>query len=257
MALKKIKNGLSKFWKWIKSSPKNIIIILLIILLGIISIKYFIVQKKYEEERVQFSNELTDYKNKNDEMYKQSQTYITDIKTLKKKNSELYEEIKNLKDNPIVITKIRTETVYKNIYMTDTITMIVDTEHPNRFTSEMKYDDKWCTIRGVSEYDLDSMKSKYKIDSISFPNEYTLDLIESKKGDLSFIVKSNNPYCQINSIDGVMLSPEDSKSIRKRMDKKWGLFVGIGAGATYDIKNKNVAFGPCATISLSYKIFGF
>ena len=102
-------------------------------------------------------------------MYKQSQTYIADIKDLKKKNSELYDEVKNLKDNPIVITKIKTETVYKNIYMRDTILLAIDDEHPNRFVSEMKYDDKWCKIRGVSEYDLDSMLSSYRIDTISFP----------------------------------------------------------------------------------------
>ena len=49
------------------------------------------------------------------------------------------------------------------------------------------------------------MTSTTKIDSLYFNNDLTLDLVEKGK-EISFIVKSDNPYCQINKINGAVIS---------------------------------------------------
>ena len=63
---------------------------------------------------------MTTYKNKIGELYTERKTDILTIKELRSKNSELYAEVKNLKDNPIVITKVNTKTELKEIEIHDT-----------------------------------------------------------------------------------------------------------------------------------------
>ena len=48
------------------------------------------------------------YKNKLDSEYVAKNIYIQTANQLKKTNQELYDEIKNLKDNPVVVTKVVT-----------------------------------------------------------------------------------------------------------------------------------------------------
>ena len=50
-----------------------------------------------------------------DSEYIAKNLYIQEIEDLKNQNEELYAEIKNLKDNPLVVTKIVTEYEIKKV----------------------------------------------------------------------------------------------------------------------------------------------
>jgi hypothetical protein len=91
-------------------------------------------------------------------------------------------------------------------------------------------------------------------DTISFPNNITIDLIEKNK-QLSFIAKSDNPYCQINSLNGSVLSPEKSDVLKKRFDKKWAVVAGVGP--TLTVVDGKIKLVPGVQITLGYKLFGF
>ena len=106
-----------------------------------------------------------------------------------------------------------------------------------------------------SVFNTDDLSATTNINAIKFPTTFSLDLIESKKGDLSFIVNADNPYIEINNINGAVLSPEDSKAIKKRYDKKWCVVAGVGPALTI-IDNK-VKFVPALQVTLGYKIFAF
>lgn len=249
--LKTIFTWIKKAFLWMFSDWKNLVIVVSLITLLFLYFNYRSEKKKLENIIVEQTDTLTTYKNKVGELYSEKAAYITDIKNLKQSNSDLYAEVKKLKDNPIVITKIETVTEIKEIYIKDSINVI----EPGVYSTGINYNDKWCGIFGETRFDTSKLVSETKFDSIRFYNNITIDLIESKKGNLSFIAKSDNPYCQINNLNGVMLSPEDSKAIRKRYDKKWVLAIGVGPSVT--VVDNTVKIYPSAQLTFGRKIFSF
>ena len=248
--LYKILDWLEKIFKWIFSDWKNFIIFGLILLSVIFFFKFKHVEKELEEVQVNTSDTLTVYKNKIGELYAQQNTYVLNIKELKKTNSELAAEVKNLKDNPIIVTKIKTVTEIKEIHVKDTVTI----EKDGVYSYPIKYTDQWCNIAGKSSIDTHSMIGESVFDSISFKNNITLDLIEKGK-QLSFIAKSDNPYCQINSLNGAVISPEQSSILKKRFDKKWVVVAGVGP--TLTVTDGKIKVLPGLQITFGYKLFGF
>ena len=233
-----------------KTDWRNFLILAFIIAGSILLFQLHITSSDLRKLQIQTEDSLTTYKNKIGELYTERKTDILTIKELRSKNSELYAEVKNLKDNPIVITKVNTKTELKEIEIHDTA--YVDTVGVYSFN--MRYSDKWCNIAGLSTIDTNTMVGTARFDSISFPNNITIDLIEKNK-QLSFIAKSDNPYCQINNVIGSVISPEKSSVLKKRFDKKWVVAAGIGPTLTYtDDKFKLV---PGIQVTIGYKLFGF
>ena len=246
-----ILNIIKKSFKWIFSDWKNFIIVFSVISAICLYFSYNSIREKYDNVIREKSDSITIYKNKFGEVYSQNKTYITDIKNLKESNKELYDEVKSLKDNPIVVTKYKTVTEYKEIHVKDTVTL----QSEGIYRTNINYKDPYTLISGYSLINTNNMNGETHLDSIAFANNFTLNLIESKKGDLSFIVKSDNPHCKINSLNGVMLSPEDSKAIKKRYDKPWCIVVGVGPSFTIvDSKPKIL---PALQITFGRKIFSF
>ena len=249
--IRMILGWIKKGFVWLFSDWKNITMVVLLVMATVFYFNYRSIDNKYENIIQEHNDTVTVYQNKIGELYAQNTAYITDIKNLKESNVELYNEVKNLKDHPIIVTKYETVTEYKDIVIRDTVYR----EKNGVFSFDLNYADDWASILGCSSIDTENMIGETRLDSISFRNNFTLDLIESKKGDLSFIVKSDNPYCQINTITGVMLSPEDSKAIRKRFDKPWCIAVGVGPSFT--IVDNKFAVLPALHITIGRKLFSF
>ena len=248
--MSKIVKAIYLFLSVILKNWKNFVIFVLIILGLILYFKWRSSESELNRIKIETTDSLTTYKNKVGELYTQRNTDILTIKELRSKNTELYDEVKNLKDNPIVVTKIKYDTKIKEITMHDTA--YVDTIGVYSFP--MKYYDQWCSLYGRSTIDTNMMIGTAKIDSLSIPNTITVDLIEKDK-QLSFVAKSDNPYCKINNVIGSVISPENSSVLKKRFDKKWVVAAGIGPTLTYtDDKIKVV---PGIQITVGRKLFGF
>lgn len=247
-------NNFFKFIKnifvWIFKDWKHTVIVSSLIALVILSFKYKNLKNDFNVIQNKVQDTLTVYKNKVGELYSQQYIYITEIKDLKKTNSELYAEVKNLKDNPVVVTKVKTVIEFKDKIIKDTVTL----DPSGNYTFNMNYKDQWANISGRSTFDISTMIGTAKFDSIFFPNNITIDLIE-KNNQLSFIAKSDNPYCQINSLNGSILSPEKSSVIKKRFDKKWAVVVGIGP--TVSVYNSKIILLTGLQVTIGRKIFAF
>lgn len=243
-------NIIKNIFVWVFKDWRHVVIITSIIALILLSFKYNNLENDFHDVQIQNQDTLTTYKNKIEDLYVQQKTYISEIKDLKKYNDELYSEVKNLKDNPIIITKIKTETKYKDRIIKDTVT--IDTF--GNYTFNMNYQDQWLSISGRSTLNVESMIGTTKFDHISVPNNITIDLIEKDK-QLSFIAKSDNPYCQINSLNGSILSPENSDVIKNRFDKKW--VVVLGVGPTLSVYNNRFVILPGLQVTIGRKIFAF
>ena len=249
--LKKVLSLSKNLFVKIFSDWKNILILTLAAVLLCTYFNYKRVSNDYQDTITEQVDTISSYKNKVGEMYSQIGTYISDIEKLKKINSDLYSEVKNLKDNPIIITKIETVTEIKEIHVTDTLHKYDDFMYKLPF----RYSDQYAIISGECNFDTSELIGSASFDKISFPNNITLSLIESNKGQLSFIAKSDNPYCQINNMNGVVISPEDSKAIKKRFDKPWVLVLGVGG--TVAVVDGKVAIYPGIQLAFGRKIFAF
>jgi hypothetical protein len=205
----------------------------------------------YDYTKAAYSDTVTQYVNKNKELYTANLMYVTDVKDLKKQNEELYAEVKSLKDNPLVVTKIKT------IYQIDTIAInspvTLDTANGN-FESRFEYEDEWNSIFGRLNGNVFNNTGVFTLDRLYFNCDITSDIVE-KDGNFYFISKSNNPYLHITNTDGYMLSPEKSKALKRRFNKPWGVMIGIGG--TLTLYDNSVRFMPGVNLTVGYKILSF
>lgn len=227
-----------------------IIILCCLCIFSFLQYKYY--KTKYNNSVIEYDDSLYVYKNKLGESYKMKNTYIYNIDQLKSLNKELYDEVKSLKDNPILVTK-----TYTNFYV-DTVFAKSDTIVINK--EDSIYDLQWSCIQDTAYYSL-SGSTKVKSDFSEFQtivknlqvkNDITLDLIDNGK-NLQVIAKSNNPYVNIDNINSIMLDPTKSKVLSKYYkQKKWavGPYIGVGINTKFQIC-------PTIGVGLTYGIIHF
>ena len=249
---------LKKMWKWIKSvfkwifsNFKNFFLVILTVLAIVFFFSWKHAEKTAERVQIEAADTLTAYKNKNGELYAQIQGYIVDNRELKELNEELYQEVKNLKDNPIVVTKTEFVIQIDTLEIRDTVYQ----EAEGIFSSKFRYENQWVTIDGKSMFDLNKMNSTTYINDISLYADMYFDIVEKNKKEFAFIARSSNPYLHINNMSGAIVSPESSKMLKRRFQKPWGIMVGVGGTAT--IYNGRCIVVPGLQLTLGYQIVRF
>lgn len=235
-------------------SKENIIVILFVLLISTLCLsvsKCSRYKGLYEYANNAYCDTITQYVNKNKELYTANLMYISNISDLKKTNQDLYDEVKTLKDNPIVVTKIKT------VYERDTVTIeapiTIDTANGN-FESIFDYNDEWSEISGTFNGNIYTSSGLFSLNSLKFNCEIISDIIE-KDGQLYFISKSSNPYMTISNTQGTILSPEKSKALKQRFNKPWGIMIGAGLSAVYIDNSLKIV--PALQITAGYKILSF
>ena len=248
------------FWlieKFKKFTFKDwIILIFGLLALGFCCSSVYYKSKANDKRFIYITDSLTVYKNKLKEEYAAKELYIMENKQLKEANADLYAEVKSLKDDPLVITKIKTvfvtDTVYAN---SDSIveTHVADSDLKNKSLYwSAKHDKGYYSIVGQTNVMSDFSSFSTSINSMKIPVTLTTDVIEKDK-KLMIISKSDNPFVSITNMDGVMLDPKKSSVLKSQFkQKRWGVGPQIGIGIDRDLK-----FTPYVGIGLSYNIFVF
>jgi len=252
--LKPVGNFLKKCFKWMFSNIKNLLIVVITILLLITAFNFYTTKRELEKTKIELveANDTTFvYKNKVGELYKARETYIASIKDLKTANEELYKEYKNLKEHPIVVEKVETIIKIDSIKVKDSL--VVDPQK-NTYTSKFEYNEKWCNLSGTTFVDANKLSSNTTLNKIVFPATFTTDIIEKDK-KLFFLTKCDNPYVQINNIQGAVISPEQSKVLKERFRRPWGIMVGVGPSVT--VVNNTVKIYPSLQLTIGYKVIDF
>ena len=218
---KSILDVIVKGFKWIFSSFKNFIIVLLTILCLVGACSLYRTKKDLERTKIELveSQDTTIiYKNKIGELYAARETYIADIKELKAANEELYKEWKNLKDHPIIVEKVQTVIKIDTVYTKDDV--VVDTLS-NIYTATFNFTDKYYSIYGATTLDI--------------PNK----------------AASTSIY----NIEGAIVSPEQSKVFKKRFNRPWGVMIGVGPSIT--VIDNTVRIYPALQLTVGYKFISF
>lgn len=228
---------------------KNILIIILLLLIGFLIIQNRVFEKRTLENYIVLNDSLSVYKNKNNELYKEKQSYILDIENLKEVNRNLYEEYKKLKDNPIIITETITEVQIKEIYI-ENESIIDSLNNVNNF---YKYKDDYLTLNAKHTYNPFKQIGNLEISDIIMKANIYTNIIEKDK-KLYLISKSDNPYLNITNVNGGFIDINNSKVLNNYYKKqnKWSLGISMGIYGIYGLSNKKFDLGPGIGLSLNY-----
>ena len=239
-------------WLYKKLTFKDYVIILFVMISCVCYMKY----RHYESKSIKptlviyNSDSLEIYKNKLKNLYVSKKIYVQNIKDLQNQNCELAQELKSLKDNPLVITQTKMHTKIDTVYaQSDTI-----------IHGDSIYNLKWhidepkgyYAVIGGTDVRKDFSSFSAHIDQFTMNTNLTLDIIEDKSG-IRLIGRTDNPYISISNMDGVMFDPSKSKYLKKYYkQKKWSIGPTIGYGLSKDLK-----LTPYIGIGISYGIIQF
>ena len=232
----------------------------LLIILALLALLFYFQYKHYYKESltpviVHDNDSLYEYKNKLNEVYKEKDIYVQNLKDVKNQNTLLAAEVKKLKDNPIVVTQTKIKV------KVDTVKAVSDTVYlSDNFAQDSTYNLKWHIDEPNNYYKVDGftfVKSDFstfmtQLNNLELNTNITLNIIEQKK-QLKFIARSDNPYVNITNMDGIVFDPSKSKTLKQyfKQDKiVFGPTLGVGL-------DKNFKFTPFLGVAVMYRLFGF
>lgn len=237
----------------------------LIFILSVMLLLVFLEARMYriraEQQTVILQDSITTYKNKADEEYAAKNIYIQSAKQLKQQNNELAEELKKLKDNPVVITKTKIVTQIKEVVMnSDSIGN--STAHHDADTTAYKTlywsrqeINSYYSIAGQTDVRTDFGAFQTTLTNLEIPVKLTFDIIEKNK-QLQFIGRTDNPYVSIVDMNGAVIDPQKSKVLKKMFPQKHWHF-GIHGGYGLGLHNNTVILTPQLSIGVTYSLFSF
>ena len=239
-----------------KLSFKDYIILILLLLSMIFYFNYKHYYKKSLNPVIVYNTDsLTIYKNKLQEIYKEKEIYIQNLKDLKDQNNLLSVEVNKLKDNPLVVTNTKLQVKIDTVKAkSDTIIKYIDNDKDTLYNLSWHVQEpkNYFNINGLTNVKSDFSMFTTQINQLTLNTNLTLDIIEKNK-KISIIGKTDNPYINIINMDGVVLDPNNSKLLKKYMKKnKWNIGPTIGVGITSDMKVK-----PYMGLGVSYGIIRF
>ena len=200
---------------------------------------------------------LRTYKDKTGQLVYEKGALISENGDLKSLNVDLANEVKNLKDHPLVVIK----TVVKVVH--DTTYIEIKSTNPgkwngNTFTQNFEWDlnnkyslENYRLIEGNFDIYVDSTfklsTSKMKIIKDELSMSMSTGLTENKDGILEIFVKSDYPGFKVSKLDGALIDPKKSDVLKKYFPpKRWGL--GLYAG--YGVSINPTTFSPATCIQI-------
>lgn len=234
----------------------------LVLIVAVCAALFFMFSTAYYRDRLRnidtswVTDSIMTYKNKLGEEYQQKQVLVSTIKDLKEQNASLYEEAKRLKDNPLVVSKVKTVTQIDTVFAdTDTVFITeISPDHRHIVTNWSARDSVYYSMNGTTTVSDTGDYAQTVINNLTLNSELIYDVVDDGK-NLSILVRSNNPYLNVTNIEGVVLDPTKSKTIAKRFKKRWGIgpYVGVGVGYSGQSIKPELSVG----VAVQYSLFQF
>lgn len=224
---------------------------------------------KYKQNIEALRDSVRTYENKNGELVSEKTALITEKEGLKKYNDELSKEVKNLKDNPIIVKKVSVEIIHDTIYVDpeiDSSNIVYNADSsikvvPFKWSDSTKYDkNNFRNIGGKYIVTVDTNMNVRSKDFVIINDEigmsFTTGITENDKDKVEIFVKSDYPNFKAVKIDGALFDPRESKVIKKFFPpKRWGVGVFGGYGIYIDPGNFRAGTGITFGVGVSYDLF--
>lgn len=213
---------------------QKVFIAILLVAIGFLGYNYHVANN----EIMVLNDSITTKTLANGELVSSKHMLEVELRDLRVINDTLYDQVKQLKENPIYVQKV------KMVYKTDTI--IAESVIDSIVTvDEKRYNIAWnhydladnLTIKGVTHVTFDSLShiKNYgtSVDELSLDIELVGVLTKTKRGiNYNVIPKSKN--IRITSLDGYVIQNYKTKP------KKFG--VSLFTGPTYDFVHKTCGY---------------
>lgn len=222
---------------------------------------------KYEQNIAALQDSVRTYKTKNGDLVYEKMALIANEKELGKYNQELVDEVKYLKDNPIVITKFVTRIVHDTVWLKPTIDSsgiawnsdsTIITIPFNWKDSTYYNENNYKILKGQYTVNVDTalnVSSDFKITQNELGISFTTGLTESDDDKVEIYITSDYPGFVPTDITGALIDPRESDVIKKFFPpKRWALGVYGGYGFYLDPINARVGSGIQVGIGLQYNI---
>lgn len=222
-------------------------------------------ENTYKQNMSALNDSIRSYKAKNGQLIFEKAAFISENGSLKSLNKDLADEVKNLKDNPVVVIKtktvIKTDTVKVPVYSSSpgtwnsgTFTKNFDWSINQRF-SEGNYRE----LSGDFDVSVDSTYqlsvSELRINKDELGISFTTGLTENTQGLLEIFVKSDYPGFSPESLDGALIDPSKSKVLKKYFPpKRWALGLYAGYGVYVDPIQVRTGTGAQVGIGVQYNL---
>ena len=223
---------------------------------------------KYEQNIAALRDSVRTYETKNGDLVSEKTALITDKSELKKYNDELSKEVKNLKDNPIIVKKVSVEIIHDTIYVDpqiDSSAIVYNADSsikvvPFKWSDSTRYDkNNFRNIGGKYIVTVDTNMNVRSKDFVIINDEigmsFTTGITENEDDRVEIFVKSDYPNFKAVKIDGALFDPRESKVIKKFFPpKRWGIGVFGGYGIYIDPDNFRAGTGVTFGVGLSYDL---
>lgn len=231
---------------------KNIIFIILFAFIAFLMFDNYSLKNEAQNNYIILTDSLVEYKNKANELYKEKESYIIDNENLKSINEELYNEVKKLKDNPIVITKTEVKYEIKEVYIQNDS---VNIDNKGIIKNFYNYNDNYLSMKLTHSLDLSNNNGNIFINDILTSSNLFIDIIEKDKKPY-LIAKTDNPYLTISNLEGGFINIDDSKVLNKyyKRENRWNLSFNLGVFTIYNLNTNRFEAGPGFGFSLGRTI---
>lgn len=223
---------------------------------------------KYEQNIAALRDSVRTYETKNGDLVSEKTALITDKSELKKYNDELSKEVKNLKDNPIIVKKVSVEIIHDTIYVDpqiDSSAIVYNADSsikvvPFKWSDSTRYDkNNFRNIGGKYIVTVDTNMNVRSKDFVIINDElglsFTTGITENEDDRVEIFIKSNYPNFKAVKIDGALFDPRESKVIKKFFPpKRWGVGVFGGYGIYIDPDNFRAGTGVTFGVGVSYDL---
>ena len=177
---------------------------------------------KYEQNISSLRDSVRTYQTKNGELVSEKMALILEKSELEEYNGDLLKEIKDLKDNPIVVTKVVTEIVHEISYIepeldTNGITYNADSTikyTPFKWDIDSTYSEgNYRRIGGEYTISVDTNLNTKTKDFVLLNDEigltFTTGLTENDDDKVEIFIKSKYPNFKAVKIDGALFDPRE------------------------------------------------
>jgi hypothetical protein len=212
------------------------------------------------------NDSIRTYKGKNGTLVFEKGALISENGNLKSLNSDLAAEVKNLKDNPIVIIKTVIKIVHDTVYIpinvggptwnadSSVVTRNLNWSYAKEF-SKGNYRKLGGDFKAFIDTSMNLTTTPMHITTDEFGMSISTGLTERKDGLLEIFVTSPYPGFSVTSLDGALIDPAKSEVLKKYFPpKRWALGVYGGYGVYFDPAKIRVGTGIQIGIGLQYNI---
>ena len=181
-----------------------------------------------------YQSQIEELELKNGELITSRDSYIIKQKELEEMIGITQKEVRDL--NKKLKSSLAYITQLESSIRIDTIISIKDTiiYRDNKTQINFEYTDKWVSFTGESIFN--KTQSTTSIYDLYINVPIKLGLMD----DYKIFVQSDNPYVNFSSIEGAIIDGSKLKPKKKKI----GFSIQFGAGAMYDIIDKDIAIGP-------------